>query len=154
MERLPFSFHPLLIFSYLTDALLHSLCAHSSNLPALIVVDCRPRWVFWRRQWYAHVREIYTHNINRWLYRSRTADLVTPLISGTWPGSSKLWLQHGHLLAHDSEVFKRFLPIGYTTVSWSHIECEHQFASRTAINSCGHVWEVKSSLKTCFKFAF
>jgi hypothetical protein len=37
--RLPFSFHPLLIFSYLTDALFRSFRTHCSNLPAPIVVD-------------------------------------------------------------------------------------------------------------------
>jgi hypothetical protein len=39
MERLPFSFHPVLIFSYLTDALFHRFRTHRSNLPAQIVVD-------------------------------------------------------------------------------------------------------------------
>ena len=39
MERLPFSFHPLLIFSNPTNVLFSSLRTHCSNLPALIVVD-------------------------------------------------------------------------------------------------------------------
>ena len=69
----------------------------------------------------------------------KTADFVTPLISGTWPGSSTLWLQCDHLLKHG--VLKRFLPIRYTAVCCSHVESEHQFAPRTAINCfCRHVW--------------
>jgi hypothetical protein len=39
MGRLPFSFHPVLIFSNLTDTLFHSFRTHCSNLPAQIVVD-------------------------------------------------------------------------------------------------------------------
>ena len=39
MGRLPFSFHPHLIFSYLRDALSHSFRTHCSNLPAPVVVD-------------------------------------------------------------------------------------------------------------------
>jgi hypothetical protein len=39
MGKLPFSFHPVLVFSYLTDALFHSFRTHCSNLPTLIVVD-------------------------------------------------------------------------------------------------------------------
>ena len=39
MGILPFSFHPAFIVSYQIDALLHSFCAHCSNLPAQIVVD-------------------------------------------------------------------------------------------------------------------
>ena len=69
----------------------------------------------------------------------KTGDLVTPLISGTWPGSSTLWLQSNHLL--EQEVLKWFLPIRYTTICCSHVECEHQLAPRTAINR--HVREVK-----------
>ena len=41
MGRLPFSFHPLLIFSYLIDALFSSFCTDCSNLPAQIIVDHR-----------------------------------------------------------------------------------------------------------------
>ena len=39
MGKLPFSFHPVLIFSYLRDALFHSFRTHCSNLPAQVVVD-------------------------------------------------------------------------------------------------------------------
>ena len=39
MRRLPFSFHPVFIFSCLIDALFHCFRTHSSNLPATIVVD-------------------------------------------------------------------------------------------------------------------
>ena len=39
MEVLPFNFHPVLIFSYLIDALNHSFRTHCSNFPAPIVVD-------------------------------------------------------------------------------------------------------------------
>ena len=40
---------------------------------------------------------------------------------------------------------KRFLPIRYTTVCRSHVEREHQFPSRTAINcSCRHVREERT----------
>ena len=39
MGRLPFSFYPVLIFSYFRDALFHSFRTHCSDLPALIVVD-------------------------------------------------------------------------------------------------------------------
>ena len=39
MRRLPFSFHPLLILSFLTDALFHSFCTHCFNFPVPIVVD-------------------------------------------------------------------------------------------------------------------
>ena len=69
-----------------------------------------------------------------------------PKISGTWPGLSTLWLQYNHLLEH--EILKGILPIGYTTVCCSYIECEHQFALRTAINcSCWHVREGRGSGK-------
>ena len=37
MGRLPFSFHPVPIFSFLVDALFYSFRAHCSNLPSLIV---------------------------------------------------------------------------------------------------------------------
>ena len=76
----------------------------------------------------------------------KNADFVTPLISGTWPGSSTLWLRCDRLLEH--EVLKRFLPIRYTTVCCSHVEREHQFAPRTTINcSCRHVGEARRSEK-------
>ena len=39
MGRLPFSFHPVFIFSLHKDALFHSLRTHCSNLPGPIVVD-------------------------------------------------------------------------------------------------------------------
>ena len=39
MGRLPFSFHPALIFSYHIDALFHSFRTLFPNLPAPIVVD-------------------------------------------------------------------------------------------------------------------
>ena len=41
MGRLPFSFHPVLIFSYLIDALSHSFRTYCSNFPTPIVVDQR-----------------------------------------------------------------------------------------------------------------
>ena len=39
MGRLPFNFHPVLIFSYRIDAFFRSFRPHCSNLPARIVVD-------------------------------------------------------------------------------------------------------------------
>ena len=39
MGRLPFSFHPVLIFSYQKVALFHSFGTHCFYLPAQIVVD-------------------------------------------------------------------------------------------------------------------
>ena len=58
-----------------------------------------------------------------------------------------LWLQYEHLLEH--EILKKVYPIGYTTVCCCpHVECEHQFALRTAIDcSCRHAREAKRSGK-------
>ena len=39
MGRLPFGFHPVLIFSNLTDTLFRSFRTHRSNFPAEIVID-------------------------------------------------------------------------------------------------------------------
>ena len=39
MGNLPFSFHPVLNFSILTDTLFHSFRTYCSNLPVQIVVD-------------------------------------------------------------------------------------------------------------------
>ena len=39
MGRLPFSFHPLFIFSIPTNVLFNSFRTHCSNLPTQIVVD-------------------------------------------------------------------------------------------------------------------
>ena len=70
-------------------------------------------WKNWATS--AHMREIYTDK-----YYTEIEDLVTPLISGTWPGSSTLRLKYGHPLDH--EVLKRFLPLGCTTVCCSQVE--------------------------------
>jgi len=81
MGRLPFSFHPVLIFSNLTDALSHSFRTHGSNLPAPIVVD--------HGGYFGGASDMLMCGKSTSL-RSTTvsdytevADLVTPLISGT-----------------------------------------------------------------------
>ena len=146
---LPFSFHPLLIFSYLTDAFFHSFRTHCPNLSAQIVVD--------HGGYFGGATDLLicgkstairdTSIIELEVELLKTADLITPLISGTWPGSSTLWLPYGYLLEYG--VSKRFLPIGYTTIRCSHVEREHQFASRTVINcSCRHVSEAKGGWET------
>ena len=128
MGRLPFNFHPVLIFSYHIDALFHSFRTHCSYLPAQIVVD--------HRGYFGGTTDLLLSGKSTPI-KSTTddnteedSDLVTPLISGTWPGSSTLWLECD-LLEHT--VLKRFLPIGYTTVCCSYIEREHQLAPRTVI---------------------
>ena len=146
MRRLPFSFHPVFIFSCLIDALFHCFRTHCSNLPAYIIVD---HGGYFRGATDMLLCRIST--LMRWNQLmntpKKTAGLVTPLISGTWPGSSTLWLKCDHLLGH--EILTRYVPIGYTTVCCSHIECEHKFAPRTMIiRSCRHVREGKGQWET------
>ena len=80
MGRLPFSFHPVLIFSFLTDALFHSFRTYCSNFPAPIVV--------YHGGYFGGATDKLVcgkSTIRSTLYRSRllkTADLVIPLISG------------------------------------------------------------------------
>ena len=85
MGRLPFSFHPVLIFSDLIDALFHSFRTHCSNLPAQIIVD--------QGRYFGGATDLLMCGKST-LIRSTTddytevellnaADLVTPLISGT-----------------------------------------------------------------------
>ena len=82
MERLPFSFCPVLIFSYLTDALFHSFRTHCSNLPVPIVVDhggyfggAANMLMCGKSTPIRSTTDDYT--------QVEQADLVTPLISGT-----------------------------------------------------------------------
>ena len=144
-----FSFHPLLIFSHITDALSHSFRTHCSNLPTPIVVDHGGNFGGASRALMCgkstHIRSTWSTDDYTKVELLKTVDLVAPLIWGTWPGSSTLWLQYveyGHLFEH--EILKRFSPIGYSTVCCSYVEREDQFAPRSAINcSCRHVGEVK-----------
>ena len=143
MGGLPFRSHPVLIFSYQINAVFHSFRTHCSNLPATIVVD--------HGGYFGGTTDILLcgkstdirSTTDEYCWRLES-DLVTPLISGNWPGSSTLWFpsQYSHLLEYEVQGLRRFIPIGYTTVSCSQIECEHQLAARTMINlSCRHVWE-------------
>ena len=148
MGILPFSFHPAFIVSYQIDALFNSFRTHGSNPPVQIVVD--------HGGYFEGTTDMLLRGISKPItWRSVTVDstevaaedLVTPLISGTRPGSSTLLLDCDHLLEH--EDLKRFLPIGYTTVCCSQVERQYQFASRTAINgSCRHVGEVRMGGKS------
>ena len=53
-------------------------------------------------------------------------DLASPACNTVWSSIER-------------KALKKILPIGYTTVCRSHVEREHQFTSRTAINcSCRH----------------
>ena len=85
MGRLPFSFHPHPIFSHLTDALSHSFRTHCFNLPVPIVVDHggyfggSSRALIRRKSTpIRSTTDDYTE-----VELLKTADLVTPLISGT-----------------------------------------------------------------------
>ena len=85
MGTLPFSFHPVLIFSKLTDALFHSFRTHCSNLPAPIVIDhggyfggASDMLICGKSTYIRSITNDYTQ-----VELSKTADLVTPLISGT-----------------------------------------------------------------------
>ena len=145
MRRLPFSFQPLLIFSHLINAFFHSFRTHCSNLPTPIVVDhggyfggATNMLICWKSTPVKSTDDYYSE-----VELLNTAHLVTPLISGTWPGSSTLWLRYGHLLEREEE---RILPIGYTTECCPQVECEHQLAPRTLIDcSCRHVREVSGN---------
>ena len=85
MGRLPFSFHPFLVFSYLIDALFHSFRTHCSNLPAQIVVDyggyfggATDMLVCGKSTPIRPTTDDYVE-----VELLMTADLVTPLILGT-----------------------------------------------------------------------
>ena len=85
MGRLPFSFHPFLIFSYLRDAIFHSFRTHCSNLPAPIVVDhggyfggATDKLMCGKSIPIRSTTDDYTE-----VELLKTADLVTPFISGT-----------------------------------------------------------------------
>ena len=134
MRRLPFSLNPVLIFRYLTDALFHRFRTHSSDLPAPIVVD--------HGGYFGGASDMLicgeSMHIRLSTYWSRLLN---------WPCNA---FDFGHLTGIEytmimvwsfigTRVLKRFLPIGYTTVCCSHVECEHQFAPRTVIYcSCRH----------------
>jgi hypothetical protein len=80
MGRLPLSFHPVLIFSYLIDALFRSFRTHCSDLPAPIVVD--------HGGYFGSAIDMLICGISTPIRSTevdllKTADLVTPLISGT-----------------------------------------------------------------------
>ena len=88
MGRLPFSFHPVLIFSYLMDALSHSFRTYCSNFPTPIVVDqggyfggasCATDMLI---SWKSTSMKSTTVDLTE-VELLKTADLVTPLISGT-----------------------------------------------------------------------
>ena len=133
-------------FNHSSSSATSQIPSFIASAPTALTFPLLSRWVFWRHHCYAHLREIYSHKINDWWVLLKTADLITALIWGAWPGSSTLWLQYGRLL--EQEALERFLPIRYTTVCCSHVECEHQLAARTLINfSCRHVREVKIGLK-------
>jgi hypothetical protein len=84
MRELPFSFHPLLIFSYLIDALFHSFRPHCFNLPTTIVVDHGGYFggttVLCGKS--TPIRST-TNGYHTEVESLNTADLLTPLISGT-----------------------------------------------------------------------
>ena len=86
MRRLPFSFHPVLIFSLLTDALFHSFRTDCSNFPALIIVNYGG--------YFGGATDMFmcgkstsvrptTDDYYTAAEQLKTTDLVTPLISGT-----------------------------------------------------------------------
>ena len=92
MGKLPFSFHPVLIFSYLTDVLYHSFRTHCSNIPALIVIHhggyfggATDMVICGKSTSTRSTTDDYTE-----VEVLNAADLVTPLISGTLPGLSTL----------------------------------------------------------------
>jgi hypothetical protein len=81
MGMLPFRFHPVLIFSYQIDALIHSFRTHCFNLPAQIVVD--------HGRYFGGTTDILLCGKSTPMrsttddYAELKSDLVTPLISGT-----------------------------------------------------------------------
>ena len=89
MGRLPFSFHPVLIFGDLADALFLNFRTHCSNLSAPIVVDHSGYFggttdkFMCGKSTLAHDRQLMT-------IPKYSADLVTALISGTRPGMNTL----------------------------------------------------------------
>ena len=128
-EKLPFSFHPVFIISYQINALFRSFRTHCSNFPAQIVVDhggyfgCAANILLCGKS--TSIRSMNT---------PKTAEDCRPcnpfnfrLLTGIKYTKITVWSSIG------TRVLKRFLPIGYTTVCCSHVECEHQLAPRTVI---------------------